>query len=244
MGLMMGFASLITSLAPAVGPAYGGTVIGLAGWRWVFLTLVPLVAGVLAVGAACIRQVAGLDRCRFDMAGFLLVAGGFFALVLGVNQSSEEGWLSAPVLGLLVLAAVLIASFGVHALRAPEPIVDVCVFSCGAFSCSVGVVALIAFAILACAYLVPNFAHLALGVDVMVAGTLLLPGCLDVVMFAPAGGHLLDAYGPRVSIAVGMALLMAATALYTACATQLTPALLMGRYVLFGMGQGLHSARL
>ena len=239
MGLMMGFASLITSLAPAVGPTYGGIVIGLAGWRWVFLALVPLVAGALAVGAVCIRQVTGLDRGRFDMAGFLLVDGGFFALVFGVNQSSETGWLSASVQGLLALAVVLIAAFAVHALRTPEPLIDVRMFSCGAFSCSVGVVALIAFAILAYAYLVPNFAQLALGADEIVAGTLLLPGCLGAVVFAPVGGRLLDAHGARVPIAVGMVLLVAATALYAACAAQLTPALLMGCYVLFGTGQGL-----
>lgn len=238
MGLMMGFASLITSLAPAVGPTYGGIVIGLAGWRWVFLALVPLVAGAFCVGAACIRQATELDRGLFDVAGFLLVAGGFFALVLGVNRSSEAGWLSAPVLGLLVLAAALIAAFAVHALRVCDPLIDVRMFSCGAFACSVGVVALIAFAILAYAYLVPNYAQLALGADEMVAGTLLLPGCLGAVVLAPVGGRLLDAHGARVPIAVGMALLLAATVLYAACAARLTPMLLMGFYVLFGAGQG------
>lgn len=55
MGLMMGVASTITSLAPAVGPSYGGVVMEIAGWRMVFLCLVPLVILAFVVGSLCVR---------------------------------------------------------------------------------------------------------------------------------------------------------------------------------------------
>lgn len=238
MGLMMGFASLITALAPAVGPSYGGAVMSIASWRWVFLALVPVVAVAAAVGVASIRQATALRREAFDSAGFILIALGFFALVLACNVSSRAGWLSAPVLGLLVLSMVSLAVFAVHARRSDHPLVDVTMFSCAPFTCEVLVVALVSFAILGLAYLVPNYAQLALGASAFTAGTLLLPGCLASVLLGPIGGRLLDGLGARVPIILGMVLLVASAAGYVITADRLTPGLMMGIYVLFGAGQG------
>lgn len=62
MGLMMGVASLITAVAPAVGPSYGGAVMELAGWRMVFLCLVPVTVLSLGIGSACVRQARASIR--------------------------------------------------------------------------------------------------------------------------------------------------------------------------------------
>jgi len=75
MGLMMGVASLITAVAPAVGPSYGGAVMELAGWRMVFLCLVPVTVLSLGIGSACVRQATRVDAgARFDLVGFVLLA--------------------------------------------------------------------------------------------------------------------------------------------------------------------------
>ncbi|WP_449329487.1 MFS transporter, partial [Selenomonas noxia] len=41
-GMMMGVASLICALAPAVGPSFGGWVVETFGWREIFLSLLPV----------------------------------------------------------------------------------------------------------------------------------------------------------------------------------------------------------
>ncbi len=40
-GLMMGFGNLITGIAPAVGPTFGGIIVSSLGWRWIFYILLP-----------------------------------------------------------------------------------------------------------------------------------------------------------------------------------------------------------
>ncbi|MFV4894657.1 MFS transporter [Lactobacillus delbrueckii] len=40
-GLMMGFGNLITGVAPALGPTFGGLVINNLGWRYVVFFLMP-----------------------------------------------------------------------------------------------------------------------------------------------------------------------------------------------------------
>lgn len=239
MGMMMGFASLITALAPAVGPTYGGFVMSIASWRMVFLFLVPLVVVALGVGVTCLRQATPLSARRFDALGSMLVAAGFFALVYGCNLSADVGWISMPVLICLIAAVVAFVLFYRHAQHAERPLINVAVFSCRTFVTEVLVVLLVAFAILAFAYLVPNYAQLALGVDELTAGSLLLPGCLASVLFGPVGGRLLDRGGARLPIMAGMSLLVVATVLYAVMASSLTPMLMMGIYILFGVGQGL-----
>ena len=59
LGLMMGIASLITAMAPAVGPSLGGLIVNNFGWRMIFIALLP---GCLA--GAVLSPVSGrfLDR--------------------------------------------------------------------------------------------------------------------------------------------------------------------------------------
>lgn len=49
-GLMMGFGNLITGVAPALGPTFGGLVINNLGWRYVFFFLMPLIILSLFLG--------------------------------------------------------------------------------------------------------------------------------------------------------------------------------------------------
>lgn len=238
-GLMMGFASLITSLAPAIGPSFGGLVIGLAGWRAVFLSMLPLLVASFVAGTLCVRQATALERRRFDAVGYVLVAVGFFSLVYAINCASETGWASVTVLGLMVLAVVSLAVFAWRSLHTDDPLIDVTVFRVPAFTTSVLAFACIAFSILGFAYLVPNYAQLALGEGAFFSGTLLLPGCLATVLVAPLGGRLLDGSGPEIPMTMGVVLMVASCALFAVLGTVgLTAWAMMGVYVLFGVGQG------
>lgn len=40
-GFMMGMGNLITGIAPAIGPTFGGIVANSLSWRWVFYILLP-----------------------------------------------------------------------------------------------------------------------------------------------------------------------------------------------------------
>ncbi len=49
-GLMMGFGNLITGIAPAVGPTFGGIIVSSFGWRWIFYILLPFLLVSLLLG--------------------------------------------------------------------------------------------------------------------------------------------------------------------------------------------------
>ncbi|WP_158095311.1 DHA2 family efflux MFS transporter permease subunit [Collinsella sp. An2] len=236
-GLMMGVASLITSVAPAVGPSYGGVVMEIAGWRMVFVCLVPLLLISFVVGSICVRQATPLSRPRFDVPGFALLALCFFSLILGINMASREG-ASPTVAGVFAVFVAALVLFALHIRRSDHPLLNPGLFAHPVFVASVVVIAAIAFAILGFAYLVPNYAQLALGASASLSGTLLLPGCGLVAIFAPLGGRVLDRVGAGVPIAIGMGLLLVSTLLFVVFADALTPELMLGFYIFFGVGQG------
>ena len=55
-GTMMGIGTLITSVAPAIGPTFGGSVVSSIGWRYIFICLLPLLVVSLILGIFNIQQ--------------------------------------------------------------------------------------------------------------------------------------------------------------------------------------------
>ncbi|MFJ5718893.1 MFS transporter [Streptomyces sp. NPDC093149] len=107
----------------AVGVLAGGVLTDALSWRAVMLVNVPIVVFAL-VGAVRIgpgrRPVSA--RTRLDVAGALLVTAGTTLLVLGLVRTSTHPWGSAPTLGTLGAAVLLLAAFAVVELRVAAPL--------------------------------------------------------------------------------------------------------------------------
>lgn len=120
-------AGVLTALAVAnqtvavVGPALGGFLIGLGGWRAVFTVNVPLSAACLVLGALRLPRgrPGGADRARgVDLPGMALFAALLVSLMLFLMAPRAGHWY------LPVIAAVAAAGFAVRELRVPDPFVD------------------------------------------------------------------------------------------------------------------------
>ncbi|HUG51340.1 MAG TPA: MFS transporter, partial [Terrimesophilobacter sp.] len=56
-GRTMGNISIVISVAPAIGPTISGAILSVLDWRWMFLLILPIALGALALGAARIKNV-------------------------------------------------------------------------------------------------------------------------------------------------------------------------------------------
>ncbi|QHA10102.1 MFS transporter [Streptomyces broussonetiae] len=116
-------AGVLTALAVAnqtvsvVGPALGGLLIGVGGWRAVFTVNVPLSAACLVLGMLRLPR-SETRRRGVDVPGMVLFALLLIALMLFLMNPRVDHWY-LPVLS--VLAA---AGFGRRELRVPDPFVD------------------------------------------------------------------------------------------------------------------------
>lgn len=116
-------AGVLTALAVAnqtvavVGPALGGLLIQLGGWRAVFTVNVPLSAACLVLGALRLPR-SGTRRRRLDVPGMALFAVLLVALMLFLMDPRAGRWY------LPVLSAAAAGGFALRELRVPDPFVD------------------------------------------------------------------------------------------------------------------------
>ncbi|WP_406377879.1 MFS transporter [Streptomyces sp. NBC_00197] len=133
-------AGVLTALAVSaqtvsvIGPTLGGLLIGLGGWRTIFLVNVPLSLACLVLGALRLPKATkiakGADRAAdvggvpvpaargIDLPGMALFAALLVALMVFLMKPRAEDWY-LPVLALLAGAA-----FARRELRVPEPFID------------------------------------------------------------------------------------------------------------------------
>jgi EmrB/QacA subfamily drug resistance transporter len=111
----------IAGLAAALGPVAGGLLTQLD-WRWVFLINVPIGAMTLLAGRSVPRTPAGERPGRPDVLGALLFTAAIATLALGLVKSSDWGWGSARVIGVLAAAVILLLAFVFQSARHPAPV--------------------------------------------------------------------------------------------------------------------------
>lgn len=95
-GVYTGFASIIVSLAPALGPTYGGIVSGIWSWRGIFIGVIPLIALVAILGWFTIRGTArGVEGIDFDYLSVVGLAVIFSMILFTFDQAGSYGWFSS-----------------------------------------------------------------------------------------------------------------------------------------------------
>ncbi|MEU9481601.1 MFS transporter [Streptomyces sp. NPDC048191] len=117
-------AGVLTALAVAnqtvavVGPALGGLLIGLGGWRAVFTVNVPLSAACLVLGTLRLPRSRPARRRGVDLPGMALFALLLLSLMLFLMDPRTGHWY------LPVLSAAAAAGFAARELRVRDPFVD------------------------------------------------------------------------------------------------------------------------
>ncbi|MFJ9863175.1 MFS transporter [Streptomyces sp. NPDC101165] len=119
----LGVWSGVNAVGGALGVLAGGLLTEYAGWRWVMLINLPIVAVALALVLAGVpAEARAVRRERLDALGAVLATGGVGVLVLGVIRTDTQGWDSPATWGMLVAAAALLAAFVLTESRTPTPL--------------------------------------------------------------------------------------------------------------------------
>lgn len=195
LGTMMGIGSLITAIAPALGPTFGGILLTTLGWRYIFIFILPLLLISLITGLATISTHHSPEKVEFDVTSFVLIIFTFFGLIYGISNVSKYGLLSVVVLGSLGIGIVSLLLFIIRSFRIENPLLDLSVFKVQSFSHH----AINTFLFLACmlgmSFLIPNYIQIVNQKSAFVAGLLVLPGAAIGAILSPIAGKVLDRLG-------------------------------------------------
>jgi EmrB/QacA subfamily drug resistance transporter len=232
----LGIFSGVTGFALIVGPAIGGLITEILGWRWIFWINLPIGIIAIALVLARLRESFG-PKAALDIPGLMIVAAAALALVWGLLRGNEAGWSSAEVVGMLGAGALLALGFVAWELRAPAPMVPMRLFGLRAFSAGIAASLLFYAAMYGVLFLLPQFLQTTLGYGPLGAGLRLLPWTATLFVTAPIAGAVVNKAGERPLVMVG--LLMQALGLgwiAAIAAPGVTYASLVAPLVLAGVG--------
>jgi EmrB/QacA subfamily drug resistance transporter len=206
-------AGILLFLGPALGPTVGGALIGVTGWRGIFLINVPL--GVLA--AVAVRSVPAAMApgrtagARFDLPGLILLAAGLTGLLLGASQGASAGWTVPATWVPLAVGAALTACYAVWAARRDQPALDLALARQHGPALSMALCALASVVTWAAVFLLPVFVQAVQGRSALVAGLALLPQGLITGLSTTLAPRWLTGLTVRATVLAGFAVLAVAT---------------------------------
>jgi EmrB/QacA subfamily drug resistance transporter len=196
MGRVMSIVAVPVMLAPILGPTIGGLIVQNVSWRWIFYVNVPI--GVLAVVSALrvLPWVKPRLTDRLDVPGLLLMSTGVPLVIYGLAEIGSTGSFTSPkVLVSLLVGLALVGTFGVYALRAKRPLLDLRLFRRPTFSSAAVAMFCLAAALFGAMILLPLYWQDVRHESVIDAGLLLAPQGLGAAAVMPLAGKLSDRFG-------------------------------------------------
>jgi EmrB/QacA subfamily drug resistance transporter len=207
-------AGMLLFLGPALGPSVGGALIGVLGWRSIFLINVP--AGLAAVLA--VRKIpAGLaaprepSAARLDVPGMSLLAAGLAALLLGISQGSY-GWTGLSCWLPLLAGLALLGGYASWSGRSANPALDLSLARSQESALALTLCAAASVVTFAVIFLLPVFVQSAQGYSALATGLAMLPQGIITGLSTTLGQQALRLLTVRTTVLAGFALLTTASA--------------------------------
>jgi EmrB/QacA subfamily drug resistance transporter len=242
MGRVMSVIGVPTLLGPILGPVIGGLIVDNVSWRWIFFVNVPV--GIVALGLAA-RVLPGVEargqRMPLDVRGLLLLSPGLAALVYGLSEVGIQGGFgSVNVIAGLVVGAVLLTLFVLHALRARgRALIDLSLFRDRAFAAASGTTFIFGVSLFGAMLILPLYYQVVRGESALTAGLLLAPQGLGAALAMPFAGRLTDRLGAGRIVPFGVVIAVVGTGAYTQLSGSTSYTLLAVALWVRGIGLGM-----
>ena len=238
-GMMMGVGTMITGVAPAIGPTFGGVVVSTFSWRYIFVFLLPVLIIALILGITCIEQKAETSPAKIDQLSVGLIVLTFFGLIFGISNWGSQAFLSWSVAGALLVGGLALIGFSVRSLQIVAPIINLRLFKIPAFVQVVIAFVCLQVSALAMSFLLPNYIQLVNHNTALIAGLVVLPGAALGAIAGPMSGKWFDRVGAKLPLRTSAVVILIGTAGMWLCGQHLSNIVILGWYLLFMLGMGL-----
>ena len=243
-----GYILAVFATSSVLGPLVGGflagqsTILGIAGWRWVFLVNVPIGMVALFVVAKVLNVPHTRRNHRIDWWGAVTIALGVVPLLLVAEQGQSWGWFSGRSVACYVIGvAGVVAWILVERRMGDAALIPMRLFGNKVFSQTSVLSVLVGMGMFGGMLMIPQYLQIVKGASPTKSGLLMLPLMLGMMSASIATGQLTSRTGRyKIFPVIGTALLVVAMLLFHFEVQWNTPLLeTMVFMLVFGIGLGL-----
>jgi EmrB/QacA subfamily drug resistance transporter len=180
-------------LGPLVGGFFAGqdTIMGIAGWRWVFLVNVPVGVVALLVVAKVLHIPHTRRPHRIDWFGAITLALGVVPLLIVAEQGREWGWGSNTAVACYVIGvAGVIAWIAVERRMGEDALIPMRLFGDRIFSLASVIGVIFGMAMFGGFMLIPQYFQIVKGSSPTEAGLLMIPVMVGMMGSSIVSGQL------------------------------------------------------
>ena len=198
----------LTSVAAAVGPFVGGSLVDSGSWRLIFVINVPIALVTVLVTLRHVPETRDESAAgKLDLAGAGVATLGLAGLTFGLIQAGEDGLGDPLVVASLVIGVLAFVAFVEVERRSSHPMLPPGIFKNRQFTGANLVTVVVYGGFGTVTFLLVVYLQTALGYDAIWAGAALLPMTLLMLALSGYSGALSERIGARLPMTIGPALM-------------------------------------
>ncbi len=201
-GKYQGYFGAVWGLSSVAGPLLGGffadngTILGIAGWRWIFLINLPLGILSLIITSAVLHIPKVKREHSIDYLGAVLMVASVCLILLSASiYGPQYGWGDSRTITYAVIGILLSVLFLVWEGKAKEPILPLYLFKNHTFSVTSALGAVIGAGMFGAIVMLPLYFQVVKGYSATEAGLKLIPLMLGIVSTSIVSGKMISKHG-------------------------------------------------
>ena len=236
-GIALGLVAASAEAGSVLGPLYGGAIIELIGWRWIFWLDVP--QSLILIALLAVLPNRANPAAKMDYFGALALGGALTVLTLGLSQRGIFSGESIYPYFMVVAGVVLVAVLVLVERRAVQPLLASFLYTSRAFLSSNATQFLVGVALIMALVCVPLMAATVMEKKAWESALHLVRLTAAIPVGAVVGGYILRWTGVRAVCITGLGLMGAGLLLMSGWETDVGEFRLTMPLVAAGLGFGL-----
>lgn len=194
-GIAMGILASFVSLGNITGPIFGGIILSVATWHYIFLINLPI--GIIAIVLGYL--VFGKEKMKphdykLDFVGFILQAIAIGSFFIAIFYSQEAGF--NMIIGILfVVTAIFLALFIKYETKREHPLLNLKIFKNIRFTSAISTTFLAYAGMFFFNIIMPFYLQRTLGLQPFNASIYMMGVPIAMVITSPISGHLSNKFG-------------------------------------------------
>lgn len=235
-GMIMGLSTFVIAFGPAVGPTVAGIILNYLNWRYLFISILPIMLLILLISFWRFPNYSQPKPVKID---FISVIESFLSIsLIMLSITMMKGQLILGIF-LFILGFLIGCLLLKRQLRMKKPLINIYLLKQPTFVKMTGISILAYIILVGLGQLVSIFAQMQLSVDSLTAGLILLPGAILNAFSSIVVGRIYDKHGPKKLIITGSFLMLVSFIPFFLSRVEINLALLSVTYALCLLGIGL-----